>query len=123
MADTKLFESLVGGIFLLSGLGMIKSTVFKVNFDDKIEQASCPQDCEIVCFFTSYAIIKRAKHYTEAAIDEIKLLEKCVTANPKNPERAFVVELYDWFKHSGPNGVRKINKTILWLKYRCLYGI
>ncbi len=52
-------------------------------------------------------IVKSASHYTEAALDEIKLLQKCVTANPNQPGRPYIVELYDWFKHKGPNGVRK----------------
>ena len=51
-------------------------------------------------------IVKSAQHYTETAIDEIKLLEKCVTASPEAPGRDAVVELYDWFKHHGPHGSR-----------------
>ncbi|KAI8928090.1 kinase-like domain-containing protein [Entophlyctis helioformis] len=49
-------------------------------------------------------IVKSAQHYTETALDEIKLLEKVVKANPADPHREYIVELYDSFKHSGPNG-------------------
>lgn len=37
-------------------------------------------------------------------MDEIKLLERVVTANPSSPGRRFVVELLDHFTHKGPNG-------------------
>ncbi|KAJ3012178.1 serine/threonine protein kinase, CMGC group [Thoreauomyces humboldtii] len=49
-------------------------------------------------------IVKSAPHYTETALDEIKLLDKVVSANRENPERRCVVELYDWFKHRGVHG-------------------
>ncbi|KAI9105569.1 Serine/threonine-protein kinase 23 [Phlyctochytrium arcticum] len=49
-------------------------------------------------------IVKSAPHYTETALDEIKLLDKVVSANRENQERRCVVELYDWFKHRGPHG-------------------
>ncbi|KAF9085447.1 serine/threonine protein kinase, CMGC group [Mortierella sp. AD031] len=49
-------------------------------------------------------IVKSAKHYTETAMDEIKLLEKVVHANPRAPGRKYVVELLDHFMHQGPNG-------------------
>ncbi|KAJ3039254.1 serine/threonine protein kinase, CMGC group [Rhizophlyctis rosea] len=49
-------------------------------------------------------IVKSAPHYTETALDEIKLLDKVVSANRSSPERKCVVELLDWFKHRGPHG-------------------
>ncbi|KAJ3187681.1 serine/threonine protein kinase, CMGC group [Gaertneriomyces sp. JEL0708] len=49
-------------------------------------------------------IVKSAPHYTETALDEIKLLDKVVSANRESAERKCVVELYDWFKHRGPHG-------------------
>jgi len=52
-------------------------------------------------------IVKSAPHYTETALDEIKLLERCVAAAPESENRKCVVELYDWFKLRGPNGTRK----------------
>ncbi|KAL1925274.1 uncharacterized protein VTP21DRAFT_157 [Calcarisporiella thermophila] len=50
-------------------------------------------------------VVKSAQHYTETAIDEIKLLERIVQANPQAVGRKYVVELLDHFKHRGPNGV------------------
>ena len=52
-------------------------------------------------------IVKSAPHYTETALDEIKLLDKVVSANRSSPERKCVVELLDWFKHRGPHGTRE----------------
>ncbi|KAI9338575.1 kinase-like domain-containing protein [Zopfochytrium polystomum] len=49
-------------------------------------------------------IVKSAQHYTETAMDEIKLLDKVVNANPLSDQRQYVVELVDWFKHKGPHG-------------------
>jgi len=50
-------------------------------------------------------IVRSAAHYTETAIDEIKLLKKVVEANPNHPGKRHVVELLDSFEHKGPNGV------------------
>ena len=50
-------------------------------------------------------VVRSAAHYTETAIDEIKLLNKVVSANPKHPGRRYVVSLLDSFEHKGPNGV------------------
>lgn len=49
--------------------------------------------------------MRSAAHYTETAIDEIKLLQKIVEANPKHAGRAYVVSLLDSFEHKGPNGL------------------
>ncbi|KAJ8103810.1 kinase-like domain-containing protein [Lipomyces tetrasporus] len=49
-------------------------------------------------------VVRSASHYTETALDEIKLLEKIVSANPNHPGRAHVVSLLDSFEHVGPNG-------------------
>ncbi|KAI9344044.1 kinase-like protein [Obelidium mucronatum] len=49
-------------------------------------------------------IVKSATHYTETALDEIKLLEKVVSANHEHNGRKYIVELRDWFKVKGPNG-------------------
>ncbi|KAG0006750.1 serine/threonine protein kinase, CMGC group [Modicella reniformis] len=49
-------------------------------------------------------VVKSAQHYTETAMDEIKLLERVVRANPDAPGRKYVVELLDHFVHRGPNG-------------------
>ncbi|KAI1850950.1 hypothetical protein JX265_007275 [Neoarthrinium moseri] len=50
-------------------------------------------------------VVRSASHYTETAIDEIKLLKKIVEANPNHPGRKYVVSLLDSFEHKGPNGV------------------
>ncbi|CAJ0879981.1 5821_t:CDS:2 [Entrophospora sp. SA101] len=50
-------------------------------------------------------VVKSATHYTETALDEIKLLKKIVDANLNAPGRRHIVELLDHFQHSGPNGV------------------
>lgn len=50
-------------------------------------------------------VVRSAAHYTETAIDEIKLLNKIVQANPNHPGKAHVVSLLDSFEHKGPNGV------------------
>jgi serine/threonine-protein kinase SRPK3 len=50
-------------------------------------------------------VVRSAAHYTETAIDEIKLLNKIVQANPNHPGKKHVVSLLDSFEHKGPNGV------------------
>lgn len=49
-------------------------------------------------------VVRSAAHYTETAIDEIKLLKKIVQANPSHPGRKHVISLLDSFEHKGPNG-------------------
>ena len=50
-------------------------------------------------------VVRSAAHYTETAIDEIKLLNKIVQAKPDHPGRKHVVSLLDSFEHKGPNGI------------------
>jgi serine/threonine-protein kinase SRPK3 len=50
-------------------------------------------------------VVRSAAHYTETAVDEIKLLNKIVQARPDHPGRKHVVSLLDSFEHKGPNGV------------------
>ncbi|KAH8732434.1 serine/threonine-protein kinase SRPK2 [Phaeosphaeriaceae sp. PMI808] len=50
-------------------------------------------------------VVRSAAHYTETALDEIKLLKKVVDANKDHPGRKHVVSLLDSFNHKGPNGV------------------
>ncbi|KAM4663173.1 SRSF protein kinase 3 isoform 1-T1 [Discoglossus pictus] len=55
--------------------------------------------------FVALKVVKSAVHYTETAIDEIKLL-KCVRdSDPSDPKREMIVQLIDDFKISGVNGV------------------
>ncbi|EPE05519.1 cmgc srpk protein kinase [Ophiostoma piceae UAMH 11346] len=49
-------------------------------------------------------VVRSAAHYTETAIDEIKLLNKIVQANPDHPGRKHVISLLDSFEHKGPHG-------------------
>jgi len=49
-------------------------------------------------------VVRSAAHYTETALDEIKLLNKVVQANIDHPGRKHVVSLLDSFNHKGPNG-------------------
>ncbi|XP_069485225.1 SRSF protein kinase 2 isoform X3 [Ambystoma mexicanum] len=50
-------------------------------------------------------VVKSAQHYTETALDEIKLL-KCVReSDPGDPNKDMVVQLIDDFKISGMNGI------------------
>ncbi|KAK2862335.1 hypothetical protein Q5P01_001868 [Channa striata] len=54
--------------------------------------------------FVAMKVVKSAEHYTETALDEIKLL-KCVrNTDPSDPNRERVVQLLDDFKISGMNG-------------------
>ena len=50
-------------------------------------------------------VVRSAAHYTETALDEIKLLKKVYQANVNHPGRRHVVSLLDSFNHKGPNGV------------------
>ncbi|KAL1589337.1 hypothetical protein WHR41_01916 [Cladosporium halotolerans] len=50
-------------------------------------------------------VVRSAAHYTETALDEIKLLNKVVDANKNHPGRAHVVSLLDSFNHKGPHGM------------------
>lgn len=45
---------------------------------------------------------KSAQHYTEAAMDEITILQQIADGDPD--DKKCVVKLLDHFKHSGPNG-------------------
>jgi len=49
-------------------------------------------------------VVKSAQHYTETALDEIKLLQKVVSSDPDHPGRRHVVSLLDHFTHEGMNG-------------------
>jgi serine/threonine protein kinase len=55
--------------------------------------------------FAALKIVKSAKHYTEAAADEIKLLQCARDGDPTDENRFKTVQLLDDFKVTGPNGV------------------
>ncbi|KAF4376773.1 hypothetical protein F8388_025644 [Cannabis sativa] len=52
--------------------------------------------------YVALKIQKSARHYTEAAMDEIKILKQIAEGDPDDKKE--VVKLLDHFKHSGPNG-------------------
>lgn len=49
-------------------------------------------------------VVKSAKHYTETALDEIKLLQKVAEADPRALGANFVTAIVDHFTVDGPNG-------------------
>ncbi|KAG6503975.1 SRSF protein kinase 1-like [Zingiber officinale] len=52
--------------------------------------------------YVALKVQKSAQHYTEAAMDEIKILKQIADGDPD--DTLCVVKLLDHFKHSGPNG-------------------
>ncbi|XP_028302599.1 SRSF protein kinase 1b isoform X3 [Gouania willdenowi] len=54
--------------------------------------------------FVAMKVVKSAEHYTETALDEIKLLKSVRNTDPADPSRERVVQLLDDFKISGTNG-------------------
>ncbi|KAJ9699375.1 hypothetical protein PVL29_008124 [Vitis rotundifolia] len=52
--------------------------------------------------YVALKVQKSAKHYTEAAMDEITILKQIAEGDPD--DKRCVVKLLDHFKHSGPNG-------------------
>ncbi|RDD43847.1 Serine/threonine-protein kinase spk-1 [Trichoplax sp. H2] len=73
--------------------------------------------------YVALKIVKSASHYTEAAKDEIELLEQVHIRNPTDPGYGYVVQLLDNFKVTGANGanykglpipmVKRITKQVL----------
>ncbi len=53
--------------------------------------------------YVAIKVVRSARHYTETAMDEIRLLHKCVSKT-SHPGRSHVVLLVDSFLHHGPNG-------------------
>ncbi|XP_016137583.1 SRSF protein kinase 1-like isoform X6 [Sinocyclocheilus grahami] len=54
--------------------------------------------------FVAMKVVKSAEHYTETALDEIKLLRAVRNTDQNDPSREKVVQLLDDFKISGVNG-------------------
>merc|ERR1712018_594167 len=54
--------------------------------------------------FVALKVVKSASHYTETAVDEIKLLRCVRQSDEKDPHRDKLVQLLDDFKVSGVNG-------------------
>uniref|UniRef100_A0A8P4G0Q4 non-specific serine/threonine protein kinase n=1 Tax=Dicentrarchus labrax TaxID=13489 RepID=A0A8P4G0Q4_DICLA len=55
--------------------------------------------------FVALKVVKSAPHYTETALDEIKLLRCVRDSDPSDPYRETIVQLIDDFKISGVNGI------------------
>ncbi|XP_051975662.1 SRSF protein kinase 2-like isoform X3 [Xyrauchen texanus] len=55
--------------------------------------------------FVAMKVVKSAQHYTETALDEIKLLRCVRETDPDDPNKDMVVQLIDDFKISGVNGI------------------
>ncbi|XP_065177593.1 SRSF protein kinase 3-like isoform X2 [Sycon ciliatum] len=50
-------------------------------------------------------VVKSSRHYTETALDEIKLLEKVSKCESGNEGKNYVLQIYDHFNIPGPNGL------------------
>lgn len=55
--------------------------------------------------FVALKIVKSAQHFTETALDEIKILKSVRESDPLDPKRNKTVQLLDDFKISGIHGV------------------
>lgn len=55
--------------------------------------------------FVALKIVKSAQHFTETALDEIKILKSVRESDPEDPKRNKTVQLLNDFKISGVNGV------------------
>lgn len=55
--------------------------------------------------FVALKIVKSAQHFTETALDEIRILKSVRESDPSDPKRNKVVQLLNDFKISGVNGV------------------
>eukprot|EP00064_Thunnus_orientalis_P017902 superscaffoldBa00003941_g17988 len=63
--------------------------------------------------FVALKVVKSAPHYTETALDEIKLLRCVRDSDPSDPYRETTVQLIDDFKISGVNGVQVLGHQLL----------
>ncbi|MGH0164388.1 UNVERIFIED_CONTAM: hypothetical protein FKN15_069012 [Acipenser sinensis] len=63
--------------------------------------------------FVAMKVVKSAEHYTETALDEIRLLSSVRNTDPNDPNREMVVQLLDDFKISGVNGTRILDRFLL----------
>ncbi|KAG7230936.1 hypothetical protein INR49_024964 [Caranx melampygus] len=69
------------------------------------EEQEDPADYCKVKNFVAMKVVKSAQHYTETALDEIKLLRCVRESDPIDPNKDMVVQLIDDFKISGVNGI------------------
>lgn len=66
--------------------------------------------------FVAMKVVKSAAHYTETALDEIKLLSCVRDSDPEHPFRDKTVQLLDEFRVSGVNGLRMF-KCLIYLYF------
>ncbi|KAF9596707.1 hypothetical protein IFM89_012906 [Coptis chinensis] len=60
--------------------------------------------------YVALKVQKSAKHYTEAAMDEISILKQIAEGDPDDKKN--VVKLLDHFKHSGPHGQHEERSSV-----------
>ncbi|KAF3860370.1 hypothetical protein F7725_000625 [Dissostichus mawsoni] len=65
--------------------------------------------------FVAMKVVKSAEHYTETAVDEIKLLRSVRNSEPNDPNREMVVQMVDDFKISGINGTLLGHHLLKWI--------
>lgn len=93
----KISEILIGRYYMIRKLGWGHFSTVWLSWDLQAKR------------FVALKVVKSADHFTETALDEIKLL-KCVRdSDPNDPNRNRVIQLLDDFKIAGPNGKRKYN--------------
>lgn len=63
--------------------------------------------------FVALKVVKSAEHFTETALDEIKLLRCVRDSAPDDPYHDRVIQLLDDFKVIGPNGRRKYSTLLV----------
>lgn len=91
----KISEILNGRYYIIRKLGWGHFSTVWLSWDLHVKR------------FVALKVVKSAEHFTETALDEIKLL-KCVReAAPDDPYHDRVIQLLDDFKLAGPNGRRK----------------
>ena len=82
-----------------------KASIFHVAQDNSPfhDIYSTPSPCVTGQFhgFCALQVQKSASHYTEAARDEITLLNQITNGSPRDEH---CVQLIDHFEHQGPNG-------------------
>lgn len=72
--------------------------------------------------YVALKIVKSARHYTEAAEDEVQLCTRIAKANPQALGHNYVVGLLDSFEHFGQFGKRNLLLfVVFYLTCTCRY--
>lgn len=72
--------------------------IWKIKWTNNVR---CIQDKR----FVALKVVKSASHFSETALDEIKLLKDVRDTDPNDPKRNKTVQLLNDFKISGVNGL------------------